>query len=327
MNKEDIYTSTGVKFWKHPSQMNSYKNDEGQTIISTHISPESSCNLNCLYCSVSNRKKRYKIELPVIKKYIKDLKSRGLKAVIITGGGEPLLYPQINDLILWLKKQNLELALITNGTLFHKLKDINLFSWIRISINLFDSWDKMVIPESYKCVIGGSFIYNGESIEDLLTIKNFSIKNKLSYVRFLPNCLLDQKDLKKSHEDIDKILKEIDCNIFFHQNKNPRCPNSNVCHQSFFRPYLSEINGGTVFPCDSVVLNNKVGFFENKYKICNSKDILKYLDKKILPSFSVKNDCNGCVFANNIEQIEQWKTIGKDHFNDYPDNILHENFI
>jgi hypothetical protein len=47
--KEHLFTSTGIKFWRHKDQMESYVNKTGKTIISTHISPEGACNLKCSY--------------------------------------------------------------------------------------------------------------------------------------------------------------------------------------------------------------------------------------------------------------------------------------
>ena len=98
-DEEHKYTSTGIKFWRHQDELIAYKKGEGNTIISTHISPEGSCNLSCSYCSVSKRAKNERIELSVIKDYVEKLKKRGLKAVILTGGGEPTLYPYFNELV------------------------------------------------------------------------------------------------------------------------------------------------------------------------------------------------------------------------------------
>ena len=60
-----------------------------------------------------------------------------------------------------------------------------------------------------------------------------------------------------------------------------------MCHQSYFRPYLSEEPfhetgiPGTVYPCDSVVLNSSVTHFAQKYQLCGASDILDYIDKII----------------------------------------------
>jgi hypothetical protein len=37
---EHKYTSTGIKFWRHKTQMDSYKLNLPNSVISTHISPE-----------------------------------------------------------------------------------------------------------------------------------------------------------------------------------------------------------------------------------------------------------------------------------------------
>ncbi len=85
---EHKFTSTGVKFWKHRGSMESYKAKTGRSVISTHVAPEGRCNLKCSYCSVSERVLQSRIDLDRILDYLTKLKSRGLKAVILTGGGE-----------------------------------------------------------------------------------------------------------------------------------------------------------------------------------------------------------------------------------------------
>ena len=64
------------------------------------------------------------------------LKSKGLKAVTITGGGEPLLYPMINEMIECLSIRNISTGLVTNGILLSsklKHKNFNKLTWCRIS--------------------------------------------------------------------------------------------------------------------------------------------------------------------------------------------------
>ena len=71
--EEHKYTSTGIKFWRHPEQMNNYKEGNPNTVISTHISPEGACNLTCAYCSVTYRDTHSRIEMDVIKDYVTKL--------------------------------------------------------------------------------------------------------------------------------------------------------------------------------------------------------------------------------------------------------------
>ena len=111
--QEHKYTSTGIKWWRHSSQMFEYKNGGSNTVVSTHISPEGACNLKCPYCSVTYRDVHERIDLDVIKQYVKDLKTKGLKAVILTGGGEPTGYKYFNELVRFIhEEENLKVALI-----------------------------------------------------------------------------------------------------------------------------------------------------------------------------------------------------------------------
>ena len=329
--QEHKFTSTGVKFWKHPDQMCSYREDTGHTIISTHISPEGSCNLNCKFCSVKKRKRHFRIELDVIKDYIDKLCSRGLKAVIVTGGGEPTLYPQFNHLIQWLCEKGLSVALITNGwECVDRVETWNLFSWIRVSINLFPGWqNKIYVPKEKLdriCVLGCSFIYTDQSIRDFCLVASFARMLGAEYVRVLPDCLLNQEELLLKHEEIKYILGEVSDPIFFHQFKVHGMPKARTCHQAYFRPYLSEVDGGTVYPCDSVVLNNRVEHFDKLYQICKAEQVLDFLDGKIKIDFDVQKHCMGCVFADNINMLELWKRYYTKS-NTYDGDLSHAEFV
>lgn len=347
---EHKYTSTGIKFWKHQQAMLNYKNDDPNSIVSSHISPEGACNLSCSYCSVTHRDTHSRIDLNVIKDYVIKLQSRGLKAVILTGGGEPLAYPHANELINWLKyERGLDIGLITNGTLTKKLDDnaLKSFSWVRVSINIFKDWEKRIrLPAdklSPECIVGASMVYTTEheateeNETDRMTIfskvkavvDTFGAK----YIRILPNCLLDQEHLFLMHRAIDYTLKELGDDRFFHQHKVHGAPSCSTCHQAYFRPYLSEepfhANGipGTVYPCDSVVLNETYQFFAKKYQICHASDILDFLDRKIKMQFDPRKDCKGCVFTDNINLLDRWKTQGIERFNEFKEPLLHENFV
>lgn len=345
--QEHEFTSTGIKFWRHQEQMVNYKNNNPNTVISTHISPEGACNLKCPYCSVTYRKNTNRIELELIKDYVKKLKTRGLKAVILTGGGEPTLYKNFNELVRWLKKENLSIALITNGTNTELVdNDVwKLFSWVRVSINLFDGWEtKINIPYqllSNDCILGMSHVFTveHEKIEHSSVLEYFDKISKLAdrlsakYIRVLPNCLLDQETLVKVHRGLDDIFLKLKDNRFFHQYKFHETPKTNICHQSYFRPYLSEEpfhktgKPGTVYPCDSVVLNSSVTHFSQKYQLCAATDILEYIDKKIQHNFVACEDCKGCVFTNNVNMIDDFISNKIDLFDKYSNPLKHEEFV
>lgn len=345
---EHTYTSTGRKFWRHPAQMNSYREGTGRSVISTHISPEGACNLKCPYCSVTYRDTHKRIRLEVIQDYVRKLKSRGLKAVILTGGGEPTAYPHVNALVQWLKHdQGLSVALITNGTLSRKLdrETWQCFSWVRVSINIFDGWQRRIDLPVHElaedCVVGCSMVVTVEHeateaprdrVQLLQEVAKVARRMGAKYVRLLPNCLLKQEDLVPQHRALDLLLEEVDDDIFFHQHKVHGAPTSAVCHQSYFRPYLSEeVFGesgepGAVYPCDSLVLNESHQHFHERFQLCAPGDVLKFLDRELSPRFSPYMHCSGCVFTRSVEMLGEWRAHGGGRFDEIG-ALEHEEFV
>ena len=347
---EHKYTSTGIKFWQHQQQMEAFKAGYGNTVISSHISPEGACNLKCPYCSVTYRDTHSRIPGQTIQKYVENLQTRGLKALIFTGGGEPTIYPHFNEMIRWAKGRGLSVALITNGTKTSKVDpDVwGMFSWVRISLNVFNDWENVInLPKDLlnpECVVGCSMIYttehqatDGTDASDRLGVlrKAAKVADRVGakYIRLLPNCLLPQHQLLLMHRALDRTIQQLGDDRFFHQHKAHGAPQCGTCHQAYFRPYLSEEkfhgNGlpGTVYPCDSVVLNDSYQHFAQEYQICHADDILDFIDGKIKMRFDPKLRCPGCVFTHNVNMLDDWKVkgVGSENFGKPP--IPHAEFV
>ena len=338
--QEHKFTSTGIKFWRHEDAMRSYRRGTGCSVISTHVSPEGACNLKCPYCSVTKRDTHQRIALPVIQQYLNDLKSRGLRAVILTGGGEPTIYKEFNELVRWIRNAGLRVALITNGTQSHRVESNTwlAFSWVRVSLNVFDGWQERIrIPVEHlapDCTVGCSMVYGTAHDHGLAQLRSASYVATMCgarYVRVLPDCMLPQEQLLAEHAKLAEAFKTIGDPRFFHQHKVHAAPACDTCHQSYFRPYLSEAvslesgEPGTVFPCDSVVLNGQAQHFPELYQLCPASRVLDYMDRKIAARFTPRRHCSGCVFTGTVNMLEDWQQTGAAHFTDTP---LHdEDFV
>ena len=66
-----------------------------------------------------------------------ELKDAGVKALILIGGGEPLMHPAIGEFMRYLGENDIHLGITTNGTLIDKYLDIiaEFSSWTRISLD------------------------------------------------------------------------------------------------------------------------------------------------------------------------------------------------
>ena len=95
----------------------------------------SKCNLKCSFCYVGNRSRENELNY---KKLINFIHIIHPKSIEITGG-EPCLYPRINELIHYARGRGIKVGMTSNGTCLHLLDEKNLkrLTWLRISLNHF----------------------------------------------------------------------------------------------------------------------------------------------------------------------------------------------
>lgn len=117
------------------------------------------CNQNCHFCAYrmdgytsnemfgvetaegrDNNPRRF-MPLEKAKEIIDDCAAMGVKAVQFTGGGEPTMYRQWQEVIAYAQDRGLATALVTNGTWLPEEADGVLLrmAWIRISLDAGDS--------------------------------------------------------------------------------------------------------------------------------------------------------------------------------------------
>jgi len=86
----DTFTSTGHKFFAHQEAMTKLRSGKGQPIVS-HVMLTDICNHSCAFCSVQSRAGD-SLVFDDVMSYLDILSAYGLKAVILSGGGNPILY-------------------------------------------------------------------------------------------------------------------------------------------------------------------------------------------------------------------------------------------
>jgi len=90
-------------------------------ILSLELELSHACNLRCVYCyAASGTPLANEISLTEIKDVIDQAADLGAKKIIVLGGGEPLLYPHLFEVIDYILNKNLEADLFTNGTMITK---------------------------------------------------------------------------------------------------------------------------------------------------------------------------------------------------------------
>ena len=108
--------------------------------ISINLDLTTACNYRCTHCidwDILNTKHRLAEE--ELRASIALMHSRGLKSVILIGGGEPTLYPGFAGFVGFLKGLGLQVSIVTNGSRGDRLLEITPLlderDWIRMSLD------------------------------------------------------------------------------------------------------------------------------------------------------------------------------------------------
>lgn len=122
----------------HPQRVAAWMNGENIYPIEVEISPSGACNHRCVFCAVDYI--GYTPDFMDKDKLLKNMEQmqrRGLKSVICSGEGEPLLNKNMPDMANGMKSFGLDVAMSSNGALFTKdvaRECLKAFTWIRFSI-------------------------------------------------------------------------------------------------------------------------------------------------------------------------------------------------
>ena len=108
--------------------------------ISINLDLTTACNYRCDHCidwDILNTKHRHDEES--LRSSIITMVERGLRSVILIGGGEPTIYPGFSDFVRFLKDLDLQIAVVSNGSRGDKLFEIadvlDSRDWVRLSLD------------------------------------------------------------------------------------------------------------------------------------------------------------------------------------------------
>ncbi len=185
MTKTTPYSN--LKIFGHLEELHKVRNGQRVAPIYVRIKPTNRCNQNCYYCHYKNpylELDQYRpgdeIERGKMREIICDFKSIGVKAVTFSGGGEPLLYPYIEETMESVLESGIQLSIITNGSLLkgRKAELLSKANWVRISLEsgCSDTYSKI------RGVGGDAFAKISENIRNFAQIKNADCELGVNFV-------------------------------------------------------------------------------------------------------------------------------------------------
>src|SRR5271168_3191810 len=102
-----------------------------------HLIPIRRCNLSCTYCNEFDDSSK-PVATELMLQRVDQLGALGTSVITISGG-EPLLHPQLDDIILHMRRRRIVSGMITNGYLLtaDRIQKLNRagLEWLQISID------------------------------------------------------------------------------------------------------------------------------------------------------------------------------------------------
>lgn len=337
---ESSFTATGEKLYSHWPIFKKYKETGFGSIIRATMTNHQVCSSHCQYCSTIARNKKDSVSLDEAKDFVTKLYDdqaaynkthfpkynelyKGitgsdirLKGLILSGGGQPNLWPHFEEFVQWLSEKDISLGLITNG--FPKKVDDKIyekFDWIRISITPEDAspfypdqkFNLQYIPENIKnnkkVTLGLSYVYGPWTDNDIISrIQEAANDWGVEYVRFLTDCNLTREIQLKSHQTLSEKLFSLGI------IEEDGTPTGKIFHQLKYHGTKEEAddlwNDGQCFLQMFNVFWDTTGHEDNENSYCYPCDSVTVLAE----SSDEGTDQSG-VFPERKFNSEKWGTV------------------
>jgi MoaA/NifB/PqqE/SkfB family radical SAM enzyme len=254
------------KIFYHSDRFNNWKKEKEVYPITVEIHLTERCNNRCFYCNYTTTQESMRLE--DFKVAIQKLTQTMTKAIILSGGGEPLLHPNVSDAIKIITKAGMNSAIITNLS----IKDENLYvtilkncSWCRISFDASNAtvYKKIREVDGFELVngnvqhlvklknklksqttIGVQSVINRYNIDDVFDEIKLAAKLEVDYIQIRPIETMPSEQLAYSKRQYDRVMKQIDAGYKF-ERKDFKIIRSDKW--DVINPYLKERRHGFSF--------------------------------------------------------------------------------
>lgn len=269
----------------HPETVARWLKGEKIYPIEIEISPSGACNHRCVFCAVDyiGYEPNF-LDKDIILRDIRHMSERGLKSVICSGEGEPLLNKNMPDIANGIKACGVDVAMSSNAALFTKEKAmecLGAFTWVRFSVASMEeeSYDKIQRGKP------GDLARVKKNLADIVEVKK---KNNLrttlgvqclllpDNMKQLPNMAKELQEIgvdyltikpysQHLHSensfmidyeemlDLERVIKQFETDefsIYFRANAMKKMHHGKCYKQCLGTPFMTHIDAkGNVWPC------------------------------------------------------------------------------
>lgn len=349
---------SNLKIFHHTKLLEKLNRGERIAPVYIRIKPTNKCNENCYYCHYKNSyltldEYNPKDFIPREKmiEIVSDMKEMGVKAVTFSGGGEPTLYPYINETMEKILEYGIDLSIITNGLLLkdHTADILTKAKWVRVSIDSCDdalysklrgvplgTFSKLCTNieafarnKNTDCELGVNFVVGAENYGCIYNMAKLMCDLGVNHVKFAPAI---NNNTEKYHESFKEQVmndlmraKELETDSFriidLYTTDFKRVQNGNMIFERVYENcYIKN------FVC-AIAANSKVYYCHDKAYLSNGKigDLTKRSFKELwfskevtqkFKEFNAQKLCNEhCVFDDRNIMLNQYFSMDTNHVN------------
>ena len=269
----------------HPEAVARWLKGEDIYPIEIEISPSGACNHRCIFCAVDYM--GYSpvfLNKDVILRDIRHMSCKGLKSVICSGEGEPLLNKDMADIANGIKACGVDVAMSSNGALFTKEtaeECLGAFTWIRFSVASMDesSYDsiqrgrkgdldrvkanlqdavRIKRDRNLKTTLGVQCLLLPQNMQQLPDMAKQLKETGVDYLTVKPYSqhLHSENTFRVDYEamlEIESALKQYETDefkIYFRANAMKKVHKEKSYKTCYGLPFMTHIDsGGNVWPC------------------------------------------------------------------------------
>lgn len=269
----------------HPEEVSRWMKGENIYPIEMEISPSGTCNHRCVFCAVDYiGYQPHFLDKDIILRDIKQMSTKGLKSVICSGEGEPLLNIHMPEIANGIKACGVDVAMSTNGVLFtEKIAEecMAAFTWIRFSVASMEEQsynaiqrgkkgdlDKLKINLSnavylkrnkqLKTTLGVQCLLLPDNMGQVVNMAKelrkigvdyFTIKPYSQHLHSNNSFQIDYEQLLDLEKELNTFITE-DFSIIFRANAMKKIHHKKCYKQCLGLPFMTHIDSqGNVWPC------------------------------------------------------------------------------
>jgi MoaA/NifB/PqqE/SkfB family radical SAM enzyme len=219
----------------HADRLRAISRGEVPPPVSVKLELTNVCNHDCHFCAyrriVQDPAIRDMLPTQLALDLVDDLAGRGVRGLMLTGGGEPLVHPGIAEVIARCGERGIEAGLITNGTRLGRLADdvVSALRWVRFSINGGDAatyadvhgtteaawdevWRQVARLAQRDVAVGVSIVVTHRNCRGVVELVRRAREHGADYAHVRPAFEGPHTELERqlTHDEIDQTLASVE---------------------------------------------------------------------------------------------------------------------